>query len=79
MAKSVVTNNSGDDKYFGYIPPHGAMIPDGESVTVEGDLRTLLAGGRGRYGRKSELAALDADEASGDVVVVDHPTLESSD
>lgn len=79
MAQTVITNVSGADQYFGYIPPHGATIEDEASVTLDGDLRTILASGRGRYGRKTEIASLDSDEADGVVTVVVHPTLESSE
>lgn len=67
--KTKVTNNSGYDKFFGFIPPHGATILDTESVIVEGDLRSVLASGLGRYGRKNELAALNTEEAAGNVEV----------
>lgn len=64
-----VTNTSGSKQYFGYIPPHGAELNDGADVVVDGDLRTVLAGGRGRYNRKRELAALDSDVDAGVVTV----------
>lgn len=71
MARTTLTNNSGETRYFGYIPPHGVKLDDAEDVTIDGDLRTVLATGRGRYSRKTELAALDADVAAGDVLVAE--------
>lgn len=76
--RTTVTNNSGETRFFGYIPPHGVELEDGEDVTVDGDLRTTLAGGRNRYGRPQELEALDADVASGDVLVTETPDPSSS-
>lgn len=81
MARTVVENTSGQDgRYFGWIPPHGETLDDGEQVTLEGDLRTVLAGGGNRYSRKTELAALDADVADGSVSVheISDPTSSSA-
>ena len=59
--RTEITNISGEARHFGWIPPHGADLADGESVTIEGEFRTILAGGRNRYSRKSELAGLNED------------------
>lgn len=64
--KTQITNNAAD-RFIGYLPPHGQTVAQDDSVLVEGDLRSLLGGGRNRYGRPSEIAALDADLASGDI------------
>lgn len=71
MARTRVTNNSGASRYFGYLPPHGFDIANGAAILLDGDLRTLLAGGLGRYTRRRELAALDDDVAAGNVAVED--------
>jgi hypothetical protein len=68
MARTTITNNSGERRSFGYIPPHGVTLDDAEDVTVDGDLRTVLAGGRNRYSRKTELQALDTDVAEGTIL-----------
>ena len=68
-----ILNKSGAARFFGYIPPHGAWIADGASVTVDGDLRTVLAGGRGRFSRSLELAAFTTDEDSGAITVTSMP------
>jgi len=65
--KTQITNTSGAALYRGYLPPHGRSLGIGESLVVDGDLRSQLASGRGRYNRATELAALDADCAAGDV------------
>jgi hypothetical protein len=62
--KTQIQNNLGR-RTIGYLPPHGKVLANGEAVLVDGDLRTLLAGGRNRYGRPTEIAALDAELESG--------------
>ena len=69
--KTQVENTSGAGRFFGYLPPHGLYLDNSEEVIVDGDLRSMLAGGRGRYGRKSEIAALDADCAAGNVCLTE--------
>lgn len=69
MARTRVTNHSGASQFFGFLPPHGKTLAAAEEVIVEGDLRTLLASGRGRYGRPSELASLEVAELDGSVLV----------
>ena len=68
--RSVITNTSGSSKYMGFVPPHGVEVADGGTVTVDGDIRSILAGGRGRYGRGRELDALDEALTAGDITVV---------
>ena len=67
--RTKITNVSGADRHFGFIPPHGVTLVDGNNVVVDGDLRTVLAGGRGRYTRRREIAALDSDVGSGVITV----------
>lgn len=55
-----ITNVSGVSMFFGWIPPHGATLANNAEVTLDGDLFTVLAGGRGRYNRKNELTGLKA-------------------
>jgi len=76
--RTSITNNSGETKYFGWIPPHGQSLEDGEEVVLEGDLRTVLAGGRGRYSRKQEISGLNYDVDEGNVVEADAPGPSSS-
>lgn len=65
MATTKITNTSGATKYFGFIPPHGASLASGANVTINGDLRSILASGKGRYSRKLELASIATEEAAG--------------
>ena len=69
--KTQVENTSGAARHFGYLPPHGQDMAVGAAVILDGDLRSMLGGGRNRYGRKTELAALDADCVAGDVCLTE--------
>jgi hypothetical protein len=70
--KTRIINVSGnDDKYFGFIPPHGRVLDNNAYVEIDGDLRSALAAGRNRFGRSRELAALDAACAAGDICLVE--------
>jgi len=63
--KTLVQNISGADRHFTYLPPHGRDLEADETLTLDGDLRSVLASGRNRYGRSQEIAALEADCTSG--------------
>lgn len=78
--RTKVTNTSGAAKMFGFIPPHGAALDAGSDTVLEGDLRTVLASGRGRYNRKRELASLNGCITGGEVLVeeVAEPSSSSS-
>jgi len=69
--KTQFENTSGAARYFGYLPPHGLALDADGVVVVEGDLRSVLSGGRARYGRKTELAALEADCVAGDICLTE--------
>jgi len=58
--------NPGHRRLFGYVPPHGVFLARHGHVVIDGDLRTVLAGGK-RYSRGRELAALRGDEEAGQV------------
>jgi len=73
MARTKITNNMGASRMFGFIPPHGVEIADGASYTMNGDLRTILAGGRGRYGRPTEMSAFSEMQENGDITVEELP------
>ena len=68
--KTQITNNAAA-RFIGYLPPHGQDVAQDEAVLVDGDLRSVLASGRNRYGRPAEIASLDADLAAGDVTYVE--------
>ena len=79
MSQTLVKNISGEDNQFlGYLPPHGLVLDDDEEVVLDGDLRTVLAGGRNRYSRSRELEALDEDIAAGRVEISQLPNVSSS-
>jgi len=66
--RTVLINTSGKELFFGYVPPHGATLAINDWYIVEeGLLRSVLGSGRNRYGRATELTALDNDEMRGDV------------
>jgi hypothetical protein len=69
--KTQIENTSGAGRFFGYLPPHGLYLDASETVEVDGDLRSALAAGRNRYGRKTEIAALDADCADGSICLTE--------
>jgi len=62
-----ITNVSGAERHLGFVPPHGVTLASGEDAVTDGDLRTVLASGRGRYSRSREIEALDAEIAAGNV------------
>jgi hypothetical protein len=76
--RTKITNTAGETRHFGYLPPHGINIAAGGEVVLDGDLRTILAGGLGRYNRRREIAALDGDVAAGTVAVESYPDPSSS-
>jgi hypothetical protein len=57
--KTRVKNVAPSARFYGFLPPHGLLLAQSQEVYVEGDLRTVLSGGRNRYGRKTEIEALD--------------------
>jgi hypothetical protein len=69
--KTQIENTSGAALYRGYLPPHGRSLAAAAVVTIDGDLRSALAAGRGRYNRKTELAALDADCEAGTICLTE--------
>lgn len=69
--KTKVINTSGAEKHFGFLPPHGRTLDSNEELTVDGDLRSVIAGGRARSSRAREVAALDAACVAGDLCLVE--------
>lgn len=56
--KTLIKNVAPSARFYGFIPPHGMLLAKDQEVTVDGDLRTVLASGENRYERKTELAAM---------------------
>ena len=71
--KTQVENTSGASRFFGYLPQHGKRLANSETITFDGDLRSLIASGfgGGRYNRATELAALEADCVAGDICLTE--------
>jgi hypothetical protein len=76
--RTEITNTSGNARHFGWIPPHGVDLANGEEITIEGELRSVLASGRNRYSRRREIAGLNADIQAGNVSVVEVAGVSSS-
>jgi hypothetical protein len=58
--KTRITNVAPVARHYGFLPPHGMTLAKDQVVVFDGDLRTVLASGMRRYGRKAEIAGLDA-------------------
>lgn len=58
--KTRIKNVAPEARFYGFLPPHGVLLQQSQEIFVDGDLRTILGSGRGRYSRKTEVAALDA-------------------
>jgi hypothetical protein len=73
MAQTTVQNVSGATKFFGFLPPHGLTLDNAETVTFDGDLRTILGagGGGGRYNRKREITALQEACDAGEICLTE--------
>lgn len=69
--KTQVENTAGESRFYGFLPPHGREMTDGEALVFDGDLRTTLASGRNRYTRNRELDALDAACDAGDICMTE--------
>lgn len=69
--KTAIENTSGQDRFFGFLPPHGRALDNSEEITIDGDLRSALAAGRARYGRPTELAALEAACLAGEICLTE--------
>jgi hypothetical protein len=60
-----------DERYVGYVPPHGRTLGAGASILLDGDLRSALAAGRNRYGRPAELKSLEDDCDNGRICLTE--------
>ena len=72
---STVKNTSGVTKVFGFLPPHGRTLADGEEFTVFGDIRQGLGGNQGpeRSVQRRLNSAFEAAVESGDLEIVSTP------
>jgi hypothetical protein len=69
--KTVIKNLVASARHLGYLPPHGkslsATTVAGDTVTIDGDLETILAS-NGSKGRR-DLASLLSEETAGRIKV----------
>jgi hypothetical protein len=66
---TTVRNMTGGEKFFGFLPPYGKRLADGEEYTVFGDLRNYFNKTTSAQKRRALEAAVD----SGALVVVETP------
>jgi hypothetical protein len=68
--KTNVISLVGRDLYLSFLLPHGRILPAGATLTIDGDLRSALAGGGGaRYSRKTEIAGMQGCIDRGEICV----------
>lgn len=56
--ETVIRNATGGTRFFGFLPPHGKRLANGETFTFPGDLEALLMPVTKRRQRDSYLRAL---------------------
>lgn len=70
--KTQFANLTGHSRFFGYVGPHGGTVPRRRRRELDGDLRTVLAGGMGkRFSRQREMAAMTAADDAGQIGLVE--------
>lgn len=70
QGKLTVVENTGDDRFIGYLPPHGRFMASGDAFAFDGDLRTAIQTSR-RYNAQPALDALAFDLANGLISIDD--------
>lgn len=68
---TTLENGSGQEKFFGFIPPHGKRLIAGEQINVLGDIMDAVNRGD-RFGNRSMQALLDALDR-GDITIISTP------
>lgn len=68
---STVKNTSGQEKYFGFLPPHGKRLAADEEINVFGDIKEAVNRGD-RFGNRHMNALLDALDR-GDLTIISTP------
>jgi len=56
--KTRIKNVAPAARFYGFLPPHGLLLAKDQEIVLDGDLRTVLAGGRNRYTRKTEISGM---------------------
>lgn len=71
---SVVRNDSGRRKTFGFLPPHGRTLDDGEEFSVYGDVRQSVLRFERTEGRK-HIIAFEGALQRGDLTILSTPSI----
>jgi hypothetical protein len=69
--KTKVINVTGEERTFGFLPPHGRKMAADAELVLDGDLRSVIGSGMRRYNRSRELAGLDAACENGEICLVE--------
>ena len=56
--RTKIKNEATSAQFIGFLPPHGQLLAAQQEVLVDGDLRTILAGGENRFSRMTELTSM---------------------
>lgn len=67
---TVLRNTSGSTQYFGYIPPYGVSLTNGQDVEVPGNIFDYFADPK----HKVKRAAFDADVTAANITVLQLPS-----
>lgn len=68
---STVKNTSGQEKYFGFLPPHGKRLAADEEINILGDIKEAVNRGD-RFGNRHMNALLDTLDR-GDLTIISTP------
>lgn len=68
---STVQNTSGQEKFFGFLPPHGKRLAASEEINVFGDIKEAVNRGD-RFGNRHMNSLLDALDR-GDLTIISTP------
>ena len=68
---TTLKNASGQEKFFGFIPPHGKRLDADEEINVFGDIKEAVNRGD-RFGNRNMQALLDALDR-GDIEIISTP------
>lgn len=71
--RTTLRNVSGATRIFGWIPPHGQSLTDGQSITIFGDIFDQLLKG-GRLCKRSQ-ASLEDDLTNNRIEITKSPAL----
>jgi hypothetical protein len=73
--KSVIKNASGVTKTFGFLPPHGVELTNGEEYEIFGNILEALSNGRSRGAARRQHVAFMAAIDRGDIRIISLPNV----